>query len=136
VSALPDPQAVTRDEVIAALASAIEEAQGPHSIRVAIDGPDAAGKTTLANELAVALRSRGLGILRSSIDEFLRPSVDRYARGRESALGFFEDSFDYGAVRASVLRPLGAAAALIFDGIFLQRLELRDAWGLRGLRFG
>jgi uridine kinase len=40
----------------------------PHPTRVAIDGVDAAGKTTLDDELAEVLRERGRGVIRASID--------------------------------------------------------------------
>jgi uridine kinase len=40
----------------------------PHPVRVAIDGPDAAGKTTLADELTPVLERSGRQIVRASID--------------------------------------------------------------------
>ena len=43
-----------------------------HTVRVAIDGPDAAGKTTLADRLAEAVRAAGRPALRVSIDDFHR----------------------------------------------------------------
>jgi len=54
-------------------------------VRTAIDGPDAAGKTTLADELAVALRERGRDVIRASIDGFHRPRRERYRRPGEIA---------------------------------------------------
>ena len=52
--------------------------QGPHAVRVAIDGPDAAGKSVLADELAAAFRERPRAVVRRSIDDFLRPQADRH----------------------------------------------------------
>ncbi len=126
---------------------------------MAIDGPDAAGKTTLADELAVVLREAGRHVIRASVDGFHRPRTERYARGRDSPLGYFTDSFDYEALRSSLLEPLGPGgsreyrpavfdfrddkpmllawlraperAVLLFDGVFLLRPELRDAWDVR-----
>jgi uridine kinase len=54
---------------------------------VAIDGPDTAGKTTLADELADALLGRGREVVRASIDDFLRPRDERHRRGPDSPEG-------------------------------------------------
>ncbi|HEY4025179.1 MAG TPA: uridine kinase [Candidatus Dormibacteraeota bacterium] len=129
-----------------------------HTLRVAIDGPDAAGKTSLADELAGAVRALGRPVVRVSVDGFHRPAEERYRRGSLSADGYFLDAFDYDAVRDLVLHPLGphgdgryraalfdrrmpAAgpapvrqappdAVLLLDGVFLLREELRDCWEL------
>jgi uridine kinase len=47
---------LNREELIAALAMQIAVVRRAHPIRVAIDGVDASGKTTLANELLQQLR--------------------------------------------------------------------------------
>jgi len=91
--------------------------------RIAVDGIDAAGKTTLADQLAVLLKAH-----RVCIDDFLRPEEERYARGVDSPEGYYEDSFDYTAFRAAVLQATGTVIA---DGVFLQRPELDDLWDLR-----
>jgi uridine kinase len=125
-------------------------------LRVGIDGVDGAGKTTLADALAEALRADGVPVIRASVDGFHHPRAVRYRRGRESPEGFFRDSYDYGALRRVLLDPLGPGgsrryrtvvfdhrsdcpvgvpeqraepgAALIVDGIFLHRPELRAYW--------
>jgi hypothetical protein len=51
-------------------------------VRVAIDGSAAAGKTMLADELAISLRGRGRDVIRASIEGFLRPRIERYRRER------------------------------------------------------
>jgi uridine kinase len=91
--------------------------------RVAVDGVDAAGKTTLAGELA-----ERAGAARLSADEFLRPAEERYRRGRESPEGYYLDSFDHRRLRNAVLAERGL---VIVDGIFLLRPELNDLWTLR-----
>jgi uridine kinase len=48
----------TRGELLDRLAEAIESVSTAHPLRVAVDGPPAAGKTTLADELALLLRTR------------------------------------------------------------------------------
>jgi uridine kinase len=116
---------VKRAELIERLADAIDAAGAR---RVAIDGPDAAGKTTLADELAHALRARGREVTRVSADDFLRPCEERYRRGELSPEGYYEDSFDYDALRVALAHSAGIA---IVDGIFLLRPALRDAWDFR-----
>jgi uridine kinase len=130
----------------------------PHPVRVAIDGVDGAGKTVLADELAPYVWARGRPFIRASVDSFHRPRADRYRRGRDSAEGFYRDSFDHETLCAVLLDPLGpegnrrfrpaafdwradapvdkpereapADAVLLFDGIFCQRPELVDRWEL------
>lgn len=127
-----------------------------HPVRIAIDGRTASGKTTVADELAVAIRANGRPVIRTSIDGFHRPRAERYARGRRSPEGYYYDARDLWAVRSMLLDPLGPDGdrwyrtasfdlkanlpidipprkaarqdALIVDGTFLQRPELRDAW--------
>jgi uridine kinase len=148
-----------RGQAVAAIVDAIDGISCPHPVRVAIDGSAAAGKTMLADELAISLRGRGRDVIRASVEGFLRPRIERYRRGPESARGCYEDSFDYDRLLAELLRPLGesgsrlyraeiydrhtdllldaeqmessADAILLFDGVFLLRPELVDAWDFR-----
>jgi uridine kinase len=96
----------------------------PLPARVAIDGVDAAGKTTFADRLAAHLP----GAEQLCADDFLRPAEERYRQGRESPVGYYEDSFDYARLREAVLTSEGL---LIVDGVFLQRPELNDLWDFR-----
>ncbi|GAA0954389.1 cytidylate kinase family protein [Virgisporangium aurantiacum] len=149
----------TRDEVIGRLAEAVGSVAVAHPTRVAIDGPPAAGKTTLADELAVVLRARGRDVIRATIDDFLFPRARRYPRGEYSAEGCYYDTHDHDALTRVLLDPLGpggdrrfrpavydrtadavlsppvatarADAVLVFDGVFLMRPELIDRWELR-----
>jgi len=147
-----------RASVLNDLAAMIAKLDSARPIRVAIDGRTASGKTTLANELADCLRTKGREVIRTSIDGFHRPKVERYARGRYSAEGYYYDARDLPAINALLLGPLGPGgdgwyrtasfdlhndvpieqdpqfapddAILIVDGTFLQRPELRDGWDL------
>ena len=149
----------TRGELLAHLADAIVSLPIAHPARIAIDGPDAAGKTTLADELAAVVRARGRETIRASIDGFHRPRAQRYQRGELSPEGCYHDTFDHDALRRVLLEPLGphgdrsyqpavfdhrtdtavsppattapADAVLLFDGVFLLRPELTDQWDLR-----
>lgn len=149
----------TRGELISRLAEAIRSVTTTHPLRIAIDGPPAAGKTTLADELAIALRAQGRDVIRATIDDFLFPRAQRYRHGQYSAEGCYHDAHDHVALRRVLLDPLGpggdgrfqhavyngdtdtsssppattapAGAVLLFDGVFLLRPELIDRWDLR-----
>jgi uridine kinase len=148
----------TRAELLDRLAGAIESATSSHPLRVAVDGPPAAGKTTLADELALLLRTRGREVIRASTEGFHLPRAQRYRRGEFSPEANYHDSFDYEALRQVLLDPLGpdgdrryrravydidtdaalsppvtaasADAVLLLDGVFLLRPELIDRWDL------
>jgi uridine kinase len=150
---------MTRADLLDLLAARLAAVALPHPVRVAIDGVDAAGKTTLADELARPLAERGRAVIRASIDGFHRPRAERYRRGPDSAEGYFEDSIDCVALREALLLPLGPGGArqyrtrifdfrtdtliaeppreapqdaiLLFDGVFLLRPELDDQWDVR-----
>ena len=123
---MPGLSDLTRRDVLARVAALIGALEAP--VRVGIDGPDAAGKTTLADELAVVLAAAGRQVERLSADDFLRAPEHRHRRGRESPEGYYEDSFDHQRLRDTVL---GSGSPLLVDGIFLQRPELDDLWTLR-----
>lgn len=149
----------TRDQLLCHLAEAVGSVRISHPTRVAVDGPPAAGKTTLADELAVVLRAQGREVIRATIEGFLFPRAVRYRRGEYSAEGCYFDNHDYDALNRVLLDPLGPRgdrgyqqavydrlsdsalsppvttarpdAVLIFDGVFLLRPELVDRWDLR-----
>ena len=148
--------AMSRHETRERLAARIAGIQRPHPVRVAIDGIDAAGKTTFADALAASLADTGRTVIRASLDGFHRPRADRYRHGDDSALGYYEDSFDYPELKEALMLPLGpdgnrryrravfdvrtdaplatpAAEApdnaiLLFDGVFLFHPEVADLW--------
>jgi uridine kinase len=77
-------------------------------VLVAIDGVDGAGKTTFADDLAELMRESGATVIRISLDNYLNPQAKRYAQGRFSGKGYFEDSYDYDRFTAEVLEPLSS----------------------------
>lgn len=147
-----------RKALLDRLAATIAALHPDRRIRVAIDGVDGVGKTMLADALAPMVTAKGREVIRASVDGFHNPRAGRYARGRYSPDGFFLDSYDYAAFREKLLDPLGPegsgnyiprhfdhrtdqqvaaspqqappTAALIVDGIFLHRAELRACWDL------
>lgn len=142
--------------VLAQLATQISRLQPAPVLRVAIDGVDGAGKTTLAHELEARLLAQGVPVIRASVDGFHHPRAVRYRQGKDSPQGFFKDSYDYSQLKANLLDPLSpggnlayrpavfdhrldqhldlpwqqaqAGAVLLLDGIFLHRPELRNYW--------
>jgi uridine kinase len=141
-------------EIAGRLADVIADlAAGRPRLAVAFDGPDAAGKTTLADRVA---RRLGQPVIRAGVDGFHLPRQVRYQRGSRSAEGYYRDSFDYPAITGQCLAPfrdgapvirtagfdfrsdaardarqdVPAVAVLIFDGVFLLRPELAGRWDL------
>jgi predicted ATPase len=86
-------------DLLGKLSTAVSELCRLHErVMVGIDGPDGAGKTTLADQLANALQVTGLQAqprqvttLRASVDGFTRPRAQRYQRGELSAEGYYLD---------------------------------------------
>jgi len=147
---------MTRADLLSQLATIILGRALLHPTRVAIDGVDAAGKTTLANEIEAILKSGTRQVIRASVDGFHNPKAIR--RRDDSAEGYFRCSFNYQALVDNLLAPLGPGgsrlfrraifdfridsevilaheraapdAILLFDGVFLLRRELRSYWDL------
>ncbi len=127
-----------------------------HPVRVAIDGVDASGKTTLADKLVEPLKESGREVIRASIDGFHNPREIRYRQDRNSARGYYENSFNNRAILDNLLLPFGPQgdlkyriaqfnykadmevhfplkvakpdSILIFDGVFLYHPELCNHW--------
>jgi uridine kinase len=128
-------------------------------LKVGIDGRCAAGKSMLADALAPLVRAHGFEVLRPSVDGFHHPRAYRYRQGEDSAVGYYEDAFDYRAIADVLLDPLSHTefpvvckhashdvrtdvaidalisvsdnTVLLFDGVFLFRPELNPYWDLR-----
>ncbi|GGX58339.1 hypothetical protein [Saccharospirillum salsuginis] len=125
--------------------------------RIAVDGVDGAGKTCFSNELADILKNLSVRpVIRASVDGFHHPRHHRYQQGKFSPEGFYRDSYNYQALKQSLLDPLSINgdrrivtevfdcdadvpisadpvsvpenALLLIDGIFLHRETLMEYW--------
>ncbi len=149
-------QVLSKAELLASLAEEILHNYGKGRAIVAVDGLDGAGKSRFADALAAQLGIGHRAVFRASIDDFHWPRARRYARGRDSAEGFYLDSFDYTTFRRVLVEPFRTGsigsfvlqgfdlkrdvpfqpkwssgpedALLIVDGIFLNRPELKGLW--------
>jgi uridine kinase len=145
-----------RKRFLIELADRLVLASPDRTFRVAIDGVDGAGKTTFADELGGFVAAMGRPVIRASVDGFHNPKAVRYQRGRHSPEGFFEDSYNYSALKKYLLDPLSSdgsrryrrayfdhvtddivpandvealpSSILLIDGIFLHRPELLTYW--------
>jgi uridine kinase len=96
------------------IAAQIIALERQHPIRVGIDGFCAAGKTTLADQLAGLLRGHARPVIRACADDFQNPPSVRYRLGNRSPEGFFRDAMDFLALRAELLLPLGPGGSLSY----------------------
>ena len=125
-------------------------------VRVGIDGFCAAGKTTFAAHLALALTGVGRPVIRATADDFQNPPEVRYQLGPTSAEGFYRHAIDFESLRRELLEPLGPGgtrqyrtstydirtlrpnpsavrtaeldAVAVVDGLFLHVPKLRWCW--------
>jgi uridine kinase len=145
---------VSRVTVLGQLTATIADMATNRRVLVAFDGPDAGGKTTMANRVAAALPG---AVVRASVEGFHRRREVRMARGLDSPEGYYRDSFNLEALEEELLSPFLAgnglvrtrvfdyrtdeaveaefeavppSATLIIDGVFLLRPELRRWWNL------
>jgi uridine kinase len=147
-----------RDRLLGTIADLVPVFAAPRGVRVAVDGVDGVGKSTFARQLAATLTGRGRDVVQVSADDFHHRRERRHRRGRDSAEGFWLDSYDYDALIHDVARPFGPdgsrryrparhdlrsddvldlpwqtaapGAVLVVDGLFLHRDELAPFWDL------
>jgi uridine kinase len=142
------------------LAGKIIAQKNNRALLVALEGIDAAGKSTLCRELTDELRAEGQSVISLSIDSFHNKREIRIRRGELSAEGYYLDSFDYDFVINKILQPIktatgdievptrlfdyrndvflyrepatvSAESIVLFEGVFLGRPELRGFWDYR-----
>lgn len=127
-------------------------------IRMAINGIEGTGKTVFARKLAEYLNAKNINAIQVSIDGFHFNKEVRYKQGRDSAKGYYEDSYDEMAFVEKVLKSSQAEfpnytiathdletdeylsleptalendAVLITDGAYLFKPNYRNHWDLK-----
>ena len=90
---------ISVDRLLAVLAEQVARQSQPR-VLVAFDGPDAAGKTTMANALVGQLPGQ---VVLASIDGFHHPRERRLRRGSLSPEEYYRDSFDKQGLRRLLL---------------------------------
>jgi uridine kinase len=149
-----------RQQLLGEVADRILALRLDHPTRVGIDGHSAAGKTTLADELATTLRgTTARPVLRVTIDHFKRHVDLRTQYPPGSPESYYFEMLDLDAVRDELLAPLGPGgnrryrsqimdfsgrtpldsgvhlapddAILVADGGFLQKPALSQHWDWR-----
>lgn len=127
-------------------------------IRIAINGIEGTGKTVLAEKLTKYLNSENLNAIQVSIDGFHFNKEVRYRQGRDSAKGYYEDSYDEIVFVEKVLKTsqtdspnytiathsletdeylslepikLENNSILITDGAYLFKPNYRNHWDLK-----
>jgi len=127
-------------------------------VRMGINGIEGTGKTVFAEQLTAYFQSQGQQAQHISIDGFHFNKAHRYRQGRDSAKGYYEDSYDeHGFVSKVLLRSqqyppsyipashdletdeyLSPAAKtisndtfLITDGAYLFKPVYRDHWDVK-----
>lgn len=156
----PEPASGARTELIDRLAERVVAIR-PTRIRVVVDGYTASGKTSLAHELAAAVRARGRSTMRASFDDFKKAWKDADEQGydRVTGDGYYRNAPDFDAARDRLLEPAGPGgsgmvalcghdpltgedhrdttidappdAVLIVDSVFGMRPEYDEYWDLR-----
>ncbi|MBM7503908.1 uridine kinase [Agromyces aurantiacus] len=146
---------MTRSDVLDAVARRLVERDPGHPLRVGVDGVCGVGKSTFAEELVGRIAAHGRPAILLDSDGFHHVRAVRYRQGRESARGYYEDAYDFDALRDLALRPLGPGgsrryaarvhdlatdevrrefatapgdAVVVFAATFLQRDGLREHW--------
>ncbi len=149
---------MTEKETFSIILEAIKSRQKHKPVRVAINGIEGTGKTVFAEKLTDYLNSKKLNALQVSIDGFHFNKEVRYRQGRDSARGYYEDSYNELAFVEKVLKssqhehpvitsathdlvsdeyldleptPIDPHTILITDGAYLFKPSYRDHWDLK-----
>ena len=126
--------------------------------RVAVNGIEGTGKTVFARKLTKFLHSENIAAIQVSIDGFHFNKEVRYKQGRDSAKGYYDDSYDEVAFVEKVLKAsqtefphyipathdletdeylnldsiqLESKTVLITDGAYLFKPTYRNHWDLK-----
>jgi uridine kinase len=92
-----------RSSLLEVLAVRIVSLNPPHPVRVAVDGADGVGKTTLAGELVNRIAEHR-PVIRASVDGFHNPRSVRYRLGRSPPGGWSRGADSHGQPRLDALK--------------------------------
>ncbi|HEX5200028.1 MAG TPA: uridine kinase [Actinoplanes sp.] len=109
---------VSVEVLVEELADDLNRRKPDNFLRVAIDGPEAAGPGRLADALIDPLRLRGHPVVRVNTNDFLRPASLRLEFGRDNPDTFYAGWFDEAGLAREVLDRAGPGG----DGRVLTRL--------------
>ncbi|WP_329110009.1 uridine kinase [Micromonospora sp. NBC_01699] len=98
---------ISPESLVQELADRLAAVRPGTPVRVAVDGPAAAGPDELADALVDPLRLRGRPALPIRATDFLRPASLRYEFGRDNPDAFYTDWLDEAGLRREVLDPAG-----------------------------
>ncbi|GAA3591471.1 hypothetical protein GCM10022198_14240 [Klugiella xanthotipulae] len=102
----------------------------PHGrITMAVDGGPGVPVGEFADDLATLLRYRGHTVFRAHLDDFHAPAQRRHLRGRYSAEGYLDFSFDESLLRRVLVEPfrLGGSTGFQLAGFDLARNQPYEA---------
>lgn len=129
-----EPTPTPRSDVVGNLAQVLAQRAGGGMVRVAIDGPDGAGKTTFSRDLDDALRpllGDSAEVRRFSADHLLIPTSLRRSDKAADPRWLYEHIYDWARIReiaAGAPEFDARTSVLLVDGMTLQRPELADLW--------
>ena len=156
----PPPVSEIRTRLIQDLARRLVTIR-PNRLRAVVDGYTASGKTSLAHELANAVRPLGRPTLRATFDDFKKPWREAREQGydRVTGEGYYRNAPDFKSARDLLLQPSGpegsgvvvlcaydpltgedhrrttveapSDAVLVVDTVFGMRPEYDDFWDFR-----
>ncbi|MER7459177.1 uridine kinase [Micromonospora sp. NPDC126480] len=98
---------ISPELLVAELADRLAGTAAGNRLRVAVDGPPAAGPDALAGALVDPLRARGRPALHVRAADFLRPASVRLEHGRTNPDAYYEGWVDEAGLRREVLDPAG-----------------------------
>lgn len=126
---------MTRADLLSRLSRGFaERARERGVLRVAIDGPDATGKTTFARDLGDVLRpllADGAEVRRFSIDDLMVPIQVRRSEIAADPQWLYENFLDLARIReiaTGLPENSPPGTVVVLDGMTLQRPELADLW--------